>query len=84
MRSSQVPSPTPRPAPRGEWQRGSTEGAANVQAALRSVQNASEDIAREEGKAEPPVGAMAITGVVVVLLLTAGKIILDQKVKVPR
>lgn len=84
MRSSQVPSPTPRPAPRGDWQRGSSEGAANVQAALKSVQNASADIARKESNGKPPIGAMAITGVVVVLLLTAGKIILDQKVKVPR
>jgi hypothetical protein len=84
MRSSQVPSPAPRPTPRGQWQQGSSEGAANVQAALQSVQNASADIAREEGKGEPPIGAMAITGVVVVLLLAAGKIILDQKVKVPR
>jgi hypothetical protein len=84
MRSSQVPSPTPRPAPRGDWQHGSSEGAANVQAALKSVQNASADIARKESKGKTPIGAMAITGVVVVLLLTAGKIILDQKVKVPR
>lgn len=84
MPNAVTPNPTPRPTSRGEWQRGSNEGAANVQTALRSIQNASADIAAEEGKGEPPVGAMAITAVAVVLLLAAGKFILDQKVQVPR